>query len=310
MNTDKLFQEYFQIVPQALLELLQITPPCTYRYESPVVKSSERRMDGFLEPEVVGCPYYFVEIQGYLDPLIYWRGLHHVTRYHETRSDLDRKNWKLVILFLDQSYDPGISTLGPLENGAEHWLISGILSDLLRTQSVVSPWLNVLLPLVAADVSEIQQLGAEWARSIQNAPKLGKRQRGNLIDLLIKFVMQRFVELPYKEIENMLKLTPIEETRAGKELIQLGIVQGREVGREEGREEGLEIGREEGLRAGIQAVLSIRFQPISTERMEQLLKLLIQIHDDETVAMLLGLSQKVESLELFEQKVAELIARR
>lgn len=104
----------------------------------------------------------------------------------------------------------------------------------------------------------------------------------------------------------MLKLTPIEETRAGKELIQIGIVQGREVGREEGRE----IGREEGLRAGIQAVLSIRFQPISTERMEQLLKLLIQIHDDETVAMLLGLSQKVESLELFEQKVAELIARR
>ena len=108
----------------------------------------------------------------------------------------------------------------------------------------------------------------------------------------------------------MLKLTPIEETRAGKELIQIGIVQGREVGREEGREEGREIGREEGLRAGIQAVLSIRFQPISTERMEQLLKLLIQIHDDESVAMLLGLSQKVESLELFEQKVAELIARR
>lgn len=297
MNTDKIFQEYFQIVPHAIFELLQIVPPCAYRFESPVVKSSERRMDGFLEPEIAGKPYYFVEIQGYEDPLIYWRGLHHVTRYHETRHDLDRKNWKLIVLFLDHAYDPGADTLGPLAVGADSWLITKVLTDLLRTYTGNSPWLHVLRPLVAEDVNEIRQYAASWASAIENVPNLRKRQRSNLIDLLIKFVMQRFVNLPYKEIETMLKLTPLEETRAGKELIKIGLDQGREEG------------REEGLRAGVQAVLTIRFQP-ATARMEQIIGLLTQIHDDETIAMLLGLSQTVESLDLFEKRVRELAARK
>ena len=41
----------------------------------------------------------------------------------------------------------------------------------------------------------------------------------------------------------MLKLTPLDETVAGKELIQIGKSQGLEEGREEGREEGLEKGK-------------------------------------------------------------------
>ena len=54
----------------------------------------------------------------------------------------------------------------------------------------------------------------------------------------------------------MLKLTPLDETVAGKELIQIGKSQGLEEGREEGlekgREEGLEKGREEGLEKGLE----------------------------------------------------------
>ena len=41
----------------------------------------------------------------------------------------------------------------------------------------------------------------------------------------------------------MLKLTPLEETVAGKELIQIGKSQGLEEGREEGLEKGLEKGK-------------------------------------------------------------------
>jgi predicted transposase YdaD len=98
MQTDKLFQEYFQLVPHAVFELLGMTPACPYRYESPVVKTSERRLDGFLEPTQAGCPYYFLEVQGYHDERIYWRGLHPVTRYHEMRADLDGQDWKLIHL--------------------------------------------------------------------------------------------------------------------------------------------------------------------------------------------------------------------
>ena len=41
----------------------------------------------------------------------------------------------------------------------------------------------------------------------------------------------------------MLKLTPLDETVAGKELIQIGKSQGLEEGREEGLEKGLEKGK-------------------------------------------------------------------
>lgn len=120
MQTDALFQEYFQVVPEAVLELVGIKPACRYRYESPVLKGSERRLDGFLEPEQPDCPYYFVEIQGYRDRRIYWRTLNEITRYHEIRSDLDGQNWQAIVLFLDASFDPGPETLGPLVHGHNH----------------------------------------------------------------------------------------------------------------------------------------------------------------------------------------------
>ena len=58
MKTDTLFHELFQLAPQALFELLQIKPGCAYRFESPVVKASERRLDGLLEPADPGHSRY------------------------------------------------------------------------------------------------------------------------------------------------------------------------------------------------------------------------------------------------------------
>lgn len=57
MRTDELFYEYFQVAPQALFELLQVTPPCPYRFESMVVKASKRQLNGLLEPDVPEYPH-------------------------------------------------------------------------------------------------------------------------------------------------------------------------------------------------------------------------------------------------------------
>jgi predicted transposase YdaD len=57
MRTDELFYEYFQVAPQALFELLQVTPPCSYRFESMVVKASKRQLNGLLEPDVPEYPH-------------------------------------------------------------------------------------------------------------------------------------------------------------------------------------------------------------------------------------------------------------
>ena len=73
-----------------------------------------------------------------------------------------------------------------------------------------------------------------------DSPESEKR---HLRELLTYAIVEKFSKLTREEIEKMLKLTPLDETVAGKELIQIGKSQGLQEGREEGREEGLEKGK-------------------------------------------------------------------
>ena len=73
-----------------------------------------------------------------------------------------------------------------------------------------------------------------------DSPESEKR---HLRELLIYAIVEKFSKLTREEIEKMLKLTPLDETVAGKELIQIGKSQGLQEGREEGREEGIIIGQ-------------------------------------------------------------------
>ena len=309
MQTDQLFQEYFQIAPGALFELLQIEPPCAYQFTSPVFKTSERRMDGFLAPAEPDKPYYFVEFQGYRDKHIYWRALYPVVRHHEVAADLKQQEWKCVVLFLDESHNPGLETLGPLAHDAHRWLITGVIPQLLVQVAHASPLLNVLRPLVAADVAEVEREGPQWVAAIQQMPQLDSGQHSVLVDLLVKFMMQKFVQLPYKELERMLKLTPLEQTRAGQELMELGESKGLEKGRVEGRMEGRVEGRMEGLHDAIRIVLLTRFSHTPHEVVTRLMAVLSYIHDIATVEILLQLATQTDSFAAYEQKVLETVAK-
>jgi len=266
-------------------------------------------MDGFLAPVEPDKPYYFIEFQGYRDKHIYWRALYPVVRHHEAAADLKPQAWKCVVLFLDKSHDPGVETLGPLAHDAKRWLISGVIPELLAHVPHASPLLNVLRPLIATDVAEIERAGPQWVASIQQMPQLDAGQHSVLVDLLVKFIMQRFVELPYKELERMLKLTPLEQTRAGQELIELGEIKGREEGREEGRIEGRVEGRVEGLHDAIRIVLLTRFPHTSRDSVTRLMAVLSYIHDVEAVELLLQLATQTDSFADFEQKVLATAAK-
>ena len=111
----------------------------------------------------------------------------------------------------------------------------------------------VLEPLVLESREELAEKIPQWKATLErlDSPESEKR---HLIELLTYAIVEKFSKLTREEIEKMLKLTPLDETVAGKELIQIGKSQGLEEGREEGlekgREEGLEKGREEGLEKG------------------------------------------------------------
>ncbi len=98
MRTDALFYELFQTAPQTFFELLQITPVCTYRFESITVKASEKRIDGVIEPSDEQQPVYFLEVQAFPDDTIYWRTLREVATYFEQRPARN-DNWQAVVSF-------------------------------------------------------------------------------------------------------------------------------------------------------------------------------------------------------------------
>lgn len=220
MKTDTLFHEYFQTAPQALFELLQMTPGCVYRFESPVVKASERRLDGVLEPVEPGYPRYFLELQGYEDKSIYWRTIHELGVYHEQRPKLNGSEWRAIILFLDAVFDPGPETLGPLFHGTMPWLIRGVIPDLLQKILHPSPVLNVLRPLIAQDEQEVRQQSAQWVVTIQQIPHLDPGGQQKLLDLLVQFILQKFNWIDRKELGRMLQLRPLEESKAYQEWVQ------------------------------------------------------------------------------------------
>ena len=301
MNTDKLFHEYFQAAPQAVFELLQLQPACQYQYTSPVVKAAERRLDGFLEPLSPDQPYYFVEIQGYSDPMIYWRGVSQLGLYHQQNQNLDGQNWKMIFFFLDEEYDPGPKTLGPLYPARQRWLYRKVLPKVLNQIVGGPPILNVLRPLATDDIQDLEEQGEQWVQEIRNDQTLDAATEEKLISLLVQFVAQKFVTLTRKEIDQMLKLTPFEETTAGKEYIEEGVQQGRQ----EGLQEGVQQGLQQGIQQTIVQALGFRFSQIS----QTILEYIEKINDPDRLRWLFNQTLAVDSLTQFEQILQEEASR-
>lgn len=220
MKTDPLFYELFQAAPQTFFELLQITPPCPYRFESLTVKASEKRIDGVLEPEIAGQTIYFLEVQGFPDEVIYWRELREVATYFEQRPKLKATPWQAIVLWLNKTDDPGFGTLAPLSQQPHASLVSADLLQLLGKLSEQSLVLNVLRPLLVENEREVRQNVVEWVEHIRQTPNLDPQAEERLISVLSQLIEEKFKTLNYKELSEMLRLTPFRETASVQEVLK------------------------------------------------------------------------------------------
>lgn len=220
MKTDTLFYELFQAAPQTFFELLQLTPPCPYRFESITVKVSEKRIDGVFEPELVGQPIYFLEVQGFPDDVIYFRAIREVVTYFEQRAKLKDNEWQAAVLWLNSDDDPGFGTLRLLAHKPEPRLIAMDLVELLRKLPETSLALNVLRPLLAKTELEVREHVVQWVENVRQAPDLDANTEEKLIAVMSQLIEQKFRRLNYKELSKMIRLTPLAETTSGQELIK------------------------------------------------------------------------------------------
>ena len=244
LRTDELFYEFFQLKPDALIQLLQLNLQGRYVFESITLKRVERRIDGFFRRTDGEGPNLFLEVQGYGDKNVVWRLFQELTTYYLQSED--EKPFIAIVLYVDEKYDPKEL---PFSCFPPNQLIQVYLVDNLKKAGHHHKALMVLEPLVLESQEELAEKIPQWKATLDtlDSPESEKR---HLIELLTYAIVEKFSKLTREEIEKMLKLTPLDETVAGKELIQIGKSQGLQEGREEGREEGLQEGREEGLEKG------------------------------------------------------------
>jgi len=246
MKTDSLFYELFRVHPAGLFELSGLAPEGEYVFESITVKSTEKRFDGFFRPKDGIGHNVFLEIQGYDDPMIYWRFLREIAAHHE-QTGIEQA-FTAVILFIDEKYDPENC---PVKFVSPNRLIRLYLPKCLKALRDKASPLTVLKPLVFKDKEKLPDAVPKWKAEIDSL-KLPECMDRILTELLESAILSRFPKLTRKEIEKMIQLTPLDKTVAGQELIQMGIEEGMLKGLEKGIKKGIEKGIKKGIEKGIE----------------------------------------------------------
>jgi predicted transposase YdaD len=232
MKTDKLFYRIFLSMPELIAELIPGMPAdCAFEYSAPVVKEKELRLDGVLTPIDPATPLVFLEAQMQSDGEFYSRffaGLFlYLHQYKVVRP------WCGLLILRRSGQDLGSDI--PYQMELSQGVHRLYLEDLLPLKNL-SPNLSILRLLALPDTD---QAGVgQAARSIlQDASDEAFRQR---LDLVEAILVNKFQQLSIEEIRLMLNLreASIRDSRFFQEVLQEGLITGREEGIAAGREEG------------------------------------------------------------------------
>jgi len=228
MVTDSLFYRLFETSPETLflalgmpLDEAQATA-AKYRFLAVEFKKAAHRADGVLQPKETGWPAYFLEIQYYRLPSIYANIL--VKAYSYLEESDPEQEFVAVVLFGSRSLEPTIvRQYQPLLDAG---LLRRIYLDELP--EVVDPPLGL---------SILRMIGQPPQPATEAARRLLKRTKVEIFDLPLQQSLLQLIEtviiaklprLSRKEIQDMLEVNDLRETRVFQE--------GREEGREEERD--------------------------------------------------------------------------
>ena len=163
MQTDPIFYELFRFDPSSLSRLVQIKLEGEYGFESITVKATEKRFDGFFRRLDGIGPHLFLEVQGYPDLKIYWKLYREICIFYEQRDD--NTPFIAVVLFLDESFDPGefgLTCLSPCR------LIRANLIEHLKRLQGGAGTLTALMPLAISTHEELTEAVPRWKADLED----------------------------------------------------------------------------------------------------------------------------------------------
>jgi predicted transposase YdaD len=231
MKSDKEFFNLFYSCPEMLFEITGIKTSKSYTMKSITLKEFELRMDGFLETDKIVDPVFFVEFQANTDNTIYQRLVKGMAAYSEKNP---KRQINGMIIFTKESLDPKTKPwylLAKVKNSGFRVLYFDDILKAIEDINPNHPLVLVFKPFLIDDEVILKEQSKEWYSKLNKA-NLPDKTKETFCSVFVNWLMERFKDYSYKEILAMVEsLTPLEETRAYKELV----AKGKEEGKIEGK---------------------------------------------------------------------------
>jgi predicted transposase/invertase (TIGR01784 family) len=261
MKTDPLLYELFQNFPALFFELIGQDPALArgYDFDSIEVKQIAFRIDAVFKPQNPDQPLYFLECQFQKDKAIYHRLIAQIAIYFR-RKRFDGA-WQAAILFARRSMDPGFP-LSYQEFQASGKVQVFYLEDHQGDQGSIA--FQVLALLTIPKRSLKSKVGDLLPRL--KTESLPSERKAQIMEMLETILVSKFPNLTRREIETMLKIDSLRNTR----VFQEGVEEGVEKGRQEGRQEGELRGEIRGQREMLLQFMTLKFGSLSAQVVSQI----------------------------------------
>ncbi|MEH2352457.1 Rpn family recombination-promoting nuclease/putative transposase [Nostoc sp.] len=214
MKTDTIFYTLFQTLPGVLFELLEQSQALAlhYQFTSVEIKELARRIDGLFlpKPDYPEDTIYFVEVQFQRDDDIYWRIITEAFLYINQYKP--QRRWQAVLLFAQRNLDPSIPFIYQTSLAPQQIRI--IYLDELDNVPSSSIGLGVIKLVVAAENQAVQQA----KNLIKQVQQTDEANRSNLLELVERMLIYKFVNKSQQELEAMFGLTDWRQTKFYQEV--------------------------------------------------------------------------------------------
>ena len=258
METDRTFSQIFTQRPD-WLGLLSQSPMPPVAEAGPKVFKPKTECDLVVVPEDSAQPCQIWEFQFYFDHsvlirtdlarLLEWRRLN-PTRDCRRRDYVPREV-TAVVVFSDRS----VEVAGPEAFPHIRRIFLNERLVALERDVPVCPLVSLLRPMVEDQDTEVETKAAQDYAALRASPELDEEDQDCFTTIFVQLLMQRFKKRNSQDIHAMIQdLPPVEETCAGRELI----------------EKGIEKGIQKGQRGAIQVVLEARFGVLPGNAIEEL----------------------------------------
>jgi len=275
MKTDKELYRLFASCPDYLFDCAGIKVVETYQMKSVTFKDFEQRSDGLLESNSDNAPVYIAEFQAYSDNTVYHRLAIEMASYGKENP---KKDVRGILVFTTSDIDPKTSPWHELTKSEKGVLKVVYLQDFLdklEKDYPDHPLVAVSKPWRIEDPDVLKEKAGAWYKNIEKS-NLDQKAREDFAEVFTRWMLERFKNLSYEEVTKMfVEMTPLEETRAYKEIYAKGAIDGEGIGEERGEKRGEERGETKGrintIKEEIERLSLLRSQNVLNESLYEIL---------------------------------------